>query len=245
MCHLKVILPKPSPCDKHNVLFFKGWNPKRALLAQQITCPWSENVRPWHLNFGQSCLWWRLSLCQWSCRWWHHECHSLRTAWLNLWWQSAGAAVAKTALEVVRDDNSGQCWQSISFEKRCKSWWISMSFYLVRGKWLLNAVVNNDTEDSSTAWDLCLASKKMDCPFKPTHGNIIRFAPPACDDWNLTAWVWTSSPKQVAKFEADRMYDGFNGSVCHLSPFIISRFFYGLKLLSCHSTLTRLIWLEL
>ena len=48
----------------------------------------------------------------------------------------------------------------------------------VRGKGLLNAVVINDTPDSSTAWELCVALKENGLLAKPTHGNIIRFAPP-------------------------------------------------------------------
>jgi ornithine--oxo-acid transaminase len=49
---------------------------------------------------------------------------------------------------------------------------------LVRGKGLLNAVVINDSEESSTAWDICVALKDNGLLAKPTHGNIIRFAPP-------------------------------------------------------------------
>ncbi len=48
----------------------------------------------------------------------------------------------------------------------------------VRGKGLLNAIVINDTEESSTAWDLCMLLKENGLLAKPTHGNIIRFAPP-------------------------------------------------------------------
>ena len=48
----------------------------------------------------------------------------------------------------------------------------------VRGKGLLNAIVINDTPESSTAWDLCVAMKENGLLAKPTHGNIIRFAPP-------------------------------------------------------------------
>jgi ornithine--oxo-acid transaminase len=48
----------------------------------------------------------------------------------------------------------------------------------VRGKGLLNAVIINDTSDSPTAWNLCLAMKNNGLLAKPTHGNIIRFAPP-------------------------------------------------------------------
>ena len=48
----------------------------------------------------------------------------------------------------------------------------------VRGKGLLNAVVVNDSPDSDTAWRLCVALKENGLLAKPTHGNIIRFAPP-------------------------------------------------------------------
>jgi ornithine--oxo-acid transaminase len=48
----------------------------------------------------------------------------------------------------------------------------------VRGKGLLNAIIVNDTPDSTTAWDLCVALKENGLLAKPTHGNIIRFAPP-------------------------------------------------------------------
>ena len=48
----------------------------------------------------------------------------------------------------------------------------------VRGKGLLNAVLINDTEDSTTAWDICIKLRDNGLLAKPTHGNIIRFAPP-------------------------------------------------------------------
>ncbi|MEL6924895.1 MAG: aminotransferase class III-fold pyridoxal phosphate-dependent enzyme, partial [Bacteroidota bacterium] len=49
---------------------------------------------------------------------------------------------------------------------------------LVRGKGLLNAIVINDVEESSTAWDICVKLRDNGLLAKPTHGNIIRFAPP-------------------------------------------------------------------
>ena len=49
---------------------------------------------------------------------------------------------------------------------------------LVRGKGLLNAIVVNDSTESSTAWDICVALMHNGLLAKPTHGNIIRFAPP-------------------------------------------------------------------
>ena len=43
---------------------------------------------------------------------------------------------------------------------------------------MLNAIVINDPEESSTAWDICVQLKENGLLAKPTHGNIIRFAPP-------------------------------------------------------------------
>ncbi len=48
----------------------------------------------------------------------------------------------------------------------------------VRGKGLLNAILINDTPESKTAWNLCLALRDNGLLAKPTHGNIIRLAPP-------------------------------------------------------------------
>lgn len=90
-------------------------------------------------------------------------------------------AVAMAALEVVRDENLaenadklGKLFRS-EMEKLIQE---SDLIRLVRGKGLLNAIVINDTEDSSTAWDICVALKENGLLAKPTHGNIIRFAPP-------------------------------------------------------------------
>ena len=49
---------------------------------------------------------------------------------------------------------------------------------LVRGKGLLNAIVINDDQDSDTAWNICMSMAGKGLLAKPTHGNIIRFAPP-------------------------------------------------------------------
>ncbi|MDG1527885.1 MAG: ornithine--oxo-acid transaminase [Polaribacter sp.] len=91
------------------------------------------------------------------------------------------AAVAIAALEVVQEENLaensyvlGEIFRSelSSFAKEndlVKS---------VRGKGLLNAILINDTEESSTAWDICMKLRDNGLLAKPTHGNIIRFAPP-------------------------------------------------------------------
>ncbi len=92
-----------------------------------------------------------------------------------------GARVAMAALEVVRDESLAENAErlGIIFRDRMRGMAERSDLVkLVRGKGLLNAIVINDSEESSTALDICL--KLADCGLlaKPTHGNIIRFAPP-------------------------------------------------------------------
>ncbi|WP_271856057.1 ornithine--oxo-acid transaminase [Patiriisocius marinus] len=91
------------------------------------------------------------------------------------------AAVAMAALEVVKDEKLaenafvlGELFRAelnkyIETSTICK---------LVRGKGLLNAIVINDDEEGDTAWNICLRLRDNGLLAKPTHGNIIRFAPP-------------------------------------------------------------------
>jgi ornithine--oxo-acid transaminase len=91
------------------------------------------------------------------------------------------SAIAMEALEVVKDEklaeNSEKLGQIFRSEMQ-KLVDESELLLLVRGKGLLNAIVINDSEDSSTAWDICMNLKENGLLAKPTHGNIIRFAPP-------------------------------------------------------------------
>lgn len=91
------------------------------------------------------------------------------------------AAVAIAALEVVEDEKLAENAEAMGqlFRKKMNEYIANSTIAtLVRGKGLLNAVVINDTEDSSTAWDICMSLKENGLLAKPTHGNIIRFAPP-------------------------------------------------------------------
>ncbi|MCP4122507.1 MAG: ornithine--oxo-acid transaminase [Bacteroidetes bacterium] len=88
-------------------------------------------------------------------------------------------AVAMAALDVVRDEALSQNAQQLGKLLRDGLSAIdSPMIKLVRGKGLLNAIVINDNPESSTAWNLCLALKENGLLAKPTHGNIIRLAPP-------------------------------------------------------------------
>lgn len=91
------------------------------------------------------------------------------------------AKVAVAALEVVKDENLAANASFLGKVFRAEMDKIIEKTDLVtsvRGRGLLNAILINDTEDSSTAWDICMALKENGLLAKPTHGNIIRFAPP-------------------------------------------------------------------
>lgn len=91
------------------------------------------------------------------------------------------AAVAMAALDVVKDEKLAENAEKLGklFRSELAKFIETSSVAtLVRGKGLLNAVVINDTEDSDTAWNICMALRDNGLLAKPTHGNIIRFAPP-------------------------------------------------------------------
>ena len=90
-------------------------------------------------------------------------------------------AVAREALQVVLDEkladnaeNLGQIFRA-EINKLIEEFSI---FKSVRGKGLLNAILINDTPESETAWNFCVKMMENGLLAKPTHGNIIRFAPP-------------------------------------------------------------------
>ena len=89
--------------------------------------------------------------------------------------------VAQAALEVVVDENLAQNAFELGdlFRSELNKKLSSCKLVkLIRGKGLLNAIVINDSTDSSTAWDICMKLRDNGLLAKPTHGNIIRFAPP-------------------------------------------------------------------
>lgn len=91
-------------------------------------------------------------------------------------------AVAMEALKVVEDEKLSQNAARLGslFRQRIQEKLVDRTelVRLVRGKGLLNAIVINDTQDSKTAWNICLKLRDNGLLAKPTHGNIIRFAPP-------------------------------------------------------------------
>jgi ornithine--oxo-acid transaminase len=89
--------------------------------------------------------------------------------------------VAMEALEVIRDEQLTQNARRLGvlFRTELQSYIDKSAIVLkVRGRGLLNAIVINDTEESKTAWNICVKLMENGLLAKPTHGNIIRFAPP-------------------------------------------------------------------
>lgn len=91
------------------------------------------------------------------------------------------AAVGMAALEVVKEEALAEnaFKLGVLFREELNKFIPTCDLVKsVRGKGLLNAILINDIEESSTAWDICMALKENGLLAKPTHGNIIRFAPP-------------------------------------------------------------------
>ena len=90
-------------------------------------------------------------------------------------------AVTIAAIQVVEEENLAENAESMGqlFRRRMEDLKKQCSLIeIVRGKGLLNAIVINDSEDSSTAMDICYKLMEKGLLCKPTHGNKIRFAPP-------------------------------------------------------------------
>lgn len=91
------------------------------------------------------------------------------------------AAVGMAALTVVKDENLAENAERLGnlFRSEMNTYIENSKIVkLVRGKGLLNAIVINDADTSDTAWNICLRLRDNGLLAKPTHGNIIRFAPP-------------------------------------------------------------------
>ena len=92
-----------------------------------------------------------------------------------------GCSIAMAALKVAVDENLADNAEKLGiiFRKELSDFALENNLVKsVRGKGLLNAILINDTEESKTAWNICLKLRDNGLLAKPTHGNIIRFAPP-------------------------------------------------------------------
>ena len=95
------------------------------------------------------------------------------------------AVVGRAALEVVKEEKLAENAFRLGqhFRARIQEYVDQSELVrLVRGRGLLNAIVINDSEEGDTAWNICMKLKENGLLAKPTHGNIIRFAPPLVMD---------------------------------------------------------------
>merc|ERR1711991_775977 len=89
--------------------------------------------------------------------------------------------VAIAALNVIKEEELARnaCKLGIIFREKLNKYIKGSNIVKsVRGKGLLNAIIINDDNSSNIAWDICLKMASKGLLAKPTHGNIIRFAPP-------------------------------------------------------------------
>ena len=117
------------------------------------------------------------------------------------------AAVSTEALKVVIDENLAINAKNLGdIFREEMSVYITQSniVKLVRGKGLLNAIVINDSPESDTAWNICLKLRDNGLLAKPTHGNIIRFAPPLCINEAQLYDCIKIIKKTLKKFESNR-----------------------------------------
>jgi len=114
------------------------------------------------------------------------------------------AKVAMASLEVLKEENLaenaeklGQLFRS-ELEKVIQD---SQVITKIRGKGLLNAMVIQPTEDGRTAWEFCVSLKEKGLLAKPTHGHIIRFAPPLVITEDEIYWALEKITEVINEFE--------------------------------------------
>lgn len=86
--------------------------------------------------------------------------------------------VAHAALEVIKEENLAENAMQMGEIFRHELKINHPKIKEIRGKGLLNAIEIDNTSDKHLAWNICIKMKENGLLAKPTHGNIIRFAPP-------------------------------------------------------------------
>lgn len=170
-----------SLCEKHNVLFIADEVQTGIARTGKLLAVDHENVKPDVLILGKALSGGAYPV---SAVFANNDIMNVikpGTHGSTFGGNPIAAAVAIAALEVIRDEDltenaetMGQLFRS-ELNKYIKT---SSLVNLVRGKGLLNAIVIDDDEESEIAWNICLALRDNGLLAKPTHGNIIRFAPP-------------------------------------------------------------------
>ena len=118
-----------------------------------------------------------------------------------------GASISKSALEIIINEKLTENAKKLGtfFREKINAYIKnSQLIKLVRGKGLLNAIVVNDSKrNTQTAWNICLRLKENGLLAKPTHGNIIRFAPPLVINTNQMNECISIIIETIKEFEKD------------------------------------------
>jgi ornithine--oxo-acid transaminase len=111
--------------------------------------------------------------------------------------------IAMVALQVLKDENLSANAERLGHIFREKMKEIQKKHTIisnVRGKGLLNAIVIQPTDSGKTAWDVCIALKNSGVLAKPTHGDIIRFAPPLVINEQELDWAIEKIEEVISEF---------------------------------------------
>ncbi len=168
-------------CEKHNVLFIADEVQTGIARTGKLLACDHENVKPDLLVLGKAMSGGAYPVSAVLANDEIMEVIEPGTHGSTFGGNPVAAAVGIAALSVVRDEKLAENAErlgKIFREEMNKFIENSTITELVRGKGLLNAIVINDSEDSDTAWNICLKLRDNGLLAKPTHGNIIRFAPP-------------------------------------------------------------------
>jgi len=114
--------------------------------------------------------------------------------------------VAIAALQVLKDENLSERAAELGeyFRSKMQKLVDELNIItLVRGKGLLNAIVIKPTKSGKTAWDVCVELKNNGLLAKPTHGDIIRFAPPLVITKDEIDWAIETIKNVLIKYEQE------------------------------------------
>jgi ornithine--oxo-acid transaminase len=170
-----------SLCEKHNVLFIADEVQTGIARTGKLLAVDHENVKPDILILGKALSGGAYPVSAVLANDGIMEVITPGSHGSTFGGNPVAAAVGMAALEVVKEEGLAQNAEELGalFREELNKFIPTSDLVVkVRGKGLLNAILINDTEESSTAWDLCMALKENGLLAKPTHGNIIRFAPP-------------------------------------------------------------------
>lgn len=183
-----VVVPAPDYlpqvadlCKKYNILFVADEIQTGIARTGRMLCCDHFDLRPDILILGKALSGGTLPVAAVLCD--NHIMHHLKPGQHGSTFggNPLACAVAKTALEVVIEENlaDNAHRMGVLFRQHLKD--LQEKYPIIsnyRGMGLLNAIVIDDEEDSETAWNICLDLAQNGLLAKPTHGHIIRLAPP-------------------------------------------------------------------